>query len=195
MSVSEDTSFPRLVSLACHDLRTPLATISGFAKTLTRVEGVDDKIARYLGLMEAAAEQLAELLEELNLAARIAGARYDPAPRDVDTLALAHAAAGRVEGAEAAGVGSTVSLDVEAVERSLAAFADCLRRHGPAPAVRIEADGAEWRLTPVTASSAPVVLGDDLRDFGAAVGRMCVEALGGGVSVAGDTFVVRLQPA
>ena len=29
-----DTSFARLVSLACHDVRTPLATVHGFAKTL-----------------------------------------------------------------------------------------------------------------------------------------------------------------
>ena len=30
----DDSRFPRLVSLACHDLRTPLATIYGFARTL-----------------------------------------------------------------------------------------------------------------------------------------------------------------
>jgi signal transduction histidine kinase len=105
MSASEDTSFPRLVLLACHDLRTPLATVSGFAKTLMRVEGVDDKMARYLGLMETASEQLAELLEELNVAARIAGGRYDPALRQVDTLELARAAAEREEGVEVVGSG------------------------------------------------------------------------------------------
>jgi signal transduction histidine kinase len=32
-----DSSFPRLVSLAAHDLRTPLATIHGFAQTLIRM--------------------------------------------------------------------------------------------------------------------------------------------------------------
>jgi len=42
--------FPRLVSLACHDLRTPLATIYGFARTLTRDEGLDDRTARFLGM-------------------------------------------------------------------------------------------------------------------------------------------------
>ena len=31
-----DTSFARLVSLAVHDVRTPLATVHGFARTLTR---------------------------------------------------------------------------------------------------------------------------------------------------------------
>ena len=192
MSVSEDTSFPRLVSLACHDLRTPLATISGFAKTLTRVEGVDDKIARYLGLMETASEQLGELLEELNVAARIAGGRYDPAQRQVDTLELAHAAADRVEDVEASGVGGTVEVDVDAVERALAGFASCLRRHGPVESVRIEVAGAELRLGPVTEAAAPVVLGEELRDLGSAVGRAVVEALGGSVEVADALLVVRL---
>ena len=36
--MTEDSEFARLVSLACHDLRTPLATVNGFARTLTRFE-------------------------------------------------------------------------------------------------------------------------------------------------------------
>jgi signal transduction histidine kinase len=192
MSASEDTSFPRLVSLACHDLRTPLATVSGFAKTLTRVEGVDDKIARYLGLMEAASEQLGELLEELNVAARIAGGRYDPAPREVDTLELARAAGERVEGVEVTGSGASVEVDVDAVKRALAGFASCLRRHGPVESVRIEVAGEELRLGPVTEVAAPIVLGEQLRDLASAVGRSVIEALGGSVAVADATLVVRL---
>ncbi|MEP6977658.1 MAG: histidine kinase dimerization/phospho-acceptor domain-containing protein [Thermoleophilia bacterium] len=195
MSASEDTSFPRLVSLACHDLRTPLATVSGFAKTLTRVDGVDDKIARYLGLMETASEQLGELLEELNVAARIAGGLYEPAPREVDTLELARGVAEHVEGVEVSGSGGPVDVDVEAVERALAAFASCLRRHGPVESVRIEVAGAELRLGPVTEAAAPIVLGEELRDLGAAVGRMVVEALGGAVGVADATLLVRLSEA
>ena len=193
MSASEDTSFPRLVSLACHDLRTPLATVSGFAKTLTRVEGVDDKIARYLGLMETAAEQLGELLEQLNVAARIAGGRYDPAPREVDTLELARAAAERVEGVEVAGSGVSVEVDVQAVERALAGFASCLLRHGPVESVRIEVASEELRLGRVTEAAAPVVLGEELRDLASAVGRMVVEGLGGSVAVADGILVVRFR--
>jgi signal transduction histidine kinase len=192
MSASEDTSFPRLVSLACHDLRTPLATVSGFAKTLTRVEGVDDKIARYLGLIETASEQLGELLEELNVAARIAGGRYDPPLREIDTLELARAAAECAEGVEVVGSGASVEVDVAAVERALAGFASCLRRHGPVESIRIEVAGAELRLGPVTEAAAPVVLGEELRDLRAAVGRAVVEALGGSVAVAEATLVVRL---
>src|SRR5664279_2017671 len=95
--------FPRLVSLACHDLRTPLATIYGFARTLTRAGELDDRSARFLAMIEEASEQMTSLLDELGAAARIEGHRWEPALREVDTLQLAHAEDERiaVEGAGA----------------------------------------------------------------------------------------------
>src|SRR4029078_1574035 len=84
-----DERFPRLVSLACHDLRTPLATIYGFARTLTRMEQQDERTARYLGMIEEASQQMTELLDELGAAARIEAGRWEPARREVDTLELA----------------------------------------------------------------------------------------------------------
>ena len=45
----------------------------------------------------------------------------------------------------------------------------------------------------MAASAAPVVLGDDLRDLGAAVAVRLVRRLGGSVSVAGETLTVRLS--
>jgi len=81
--------FPRLVSLACHDLRTPLATIYGFARTLTRGEGLDDRTARFLGMIEEASEQMTEMLDDVGTAAQIAGGRWEPVLRAVDTLELA----------------------------------------------------------------------------------------------------------
>src|SRR6188508_3461568 len=91
-----DNGFPELVSLACHDLRTPLATVNGFAKTLVRSGDLGDREARFVGLIDAAAEQMADLLDQLGLAARIAGGRYDPAYREGNTLALARASDERV---------------------------------------------------------------------------------------------------
>ena len=44
----------------------------------------------------------------------------------------------------------------------------------------------------MTASSAPVVLGNELRDLGAAVAVRVVEALGGSVDLDGETLTVRL---
>jgi hypothetical protein len=56
----------------------------------------------------------------------------------------------------------------------------------------VEVDGAEIRLSRVTAASAPVVLGEDLRDLGAAVAVRLVRRLGGSVAIDGETLTVRL---
>src|SRR3712207_2099305 len=92
VNVAEDTRFARLVSLACHDLRTPLATVNGFARTLERVDDLGEPATRYVEMIGQAATQIAELVDQLSLVAQIEAARYDPAVRDVDTLALASAA-------------------------------------------------------------------------------------------------------
>src|SRR3954469_8789726 len=85
----QDSDFSRLVSLACHDLRTPIATVFGFARTLSRDETLDERTARFVGMMEQAATQMTELLDALGAAARIEGDRWEPTLREVDTLELA----------------------------------------------------------------------------------------------------------
>src|SRR2546421_152871 len=70
--------FARLVSLACHDLRTPLATVNGFAKTLTRTGSLAEREAHFVDLIEAAADQMTSLLDQLGLAARIESGRHEP---------------------------------------------------------------------------------------------------------------------
>jgi len=51
--------YPRVVSLACHDLRTPLATVFGFSRTLARGGDLDERSARFVGMMGEAADQMA----------------------------------------------------------------------------------------------------------------------------------------
>ena len=190
----DDTDFARLVSLACHDLRTPLATVHGFATTLARGGGLEPPADRYVEMIDAASAQLAELIDELALAARIESDRYEPTPREADTLELARAAALRL-GEDRVGVtgsGVAVETDAEAVERGLAALFQAALRHGGLERVEVAVDGLDLRLSPVTASSAPVVLGDDLRDLGAAVAARLMRRLGGSVSVAGETLTIRL---
>jgi signal transduction histidine kinase len=191
--VSEENAFPRLVSLACHDLRTPLATVHGFARTLAR-GGLEPPSDRYVEMIDAASAQLAELLDELSLAARIESGRYDPTLREADTLELAQAAAARLEEerVRVSGSGAPVETDADAVERGLAALFQSALRHGGLDSVTVEVDGLEIRLSPVTAASAPVVLGEDLRDLGAAVAARLVARLGGSLSVEGETLTIRL---
>src|SRR5438034_9829447 len=88
-----NASFPRLVSLAAHDLRTPLATIHGFAQTLVRMGDLGEPKQRYMEMIDMASRQLAELLDELGTAARIEDGRYEPSLQPVQSMELAHAAA------------------------------------------------------------------------------------------------------
>ncbi len=193
--MADDSDFARLVALACHDLRTPLATVHGFATTLARGGGLEPPADRYVEMIDAASAQLAELIDELSLAARIESDRYDPTPRETDTLELAEAAAARLgeERVHVSGAGAGLETDEEAVERGLAALFQSALRHGGLDAVDVEVDGLELRLSPVTASAAPVVLGEDLRDLGAAVAVRLVGRLGGSVSVTGETLTIRFS--
>jgi signal transduction histidine kinase len=192
--VTENASFPKLVSLAAHDLRTPLATVSGFAKTLIRTEELEDPASRYVEMIEAASAQMAELLDELGLAARIEAGRYQPSLRDADTLDLARAAAAALgeERVRLDGQGGTVRVDYEATERAVTALAQCALRHGGLEAVDVVANGSELKIVPITPASAPVVLGEDLRDLGAAVAVLLIRTLGGSVELDGQTLRVGL---
>jgi signal transduction histidine kinase len=184
-----DEQFPRLVSLACHDLRTPLATVYGFARTLTRMEDLDERTARFLGMIEEAAEQMTELLDDLGTVARIEGGRWEPGLREADTLELARTDDERVA---AEGTGETIETEAESVARGLRALAIAAARFGPAERVTWVVSGRELALAPVTAEAAPVVLGESMRDLGSLVARAAIEALGGSLGVDGETLRVRL---
>jgi signal transduction histidine kinase len=190
MPASEDT-FARVVSLAVHDLRTPLATVSGFARTLQRTE-LGDPHDRYVSIMVEACEQLAELLDDVGLAARIDAERWEPNVQDVDTLELARDAAGLLDGATADGTGAPVRVDRDATTRAVVNLARCTLRHGGLESVSVTASGPELAIAPVTAEAAPVLERQTLRDLGAAVGARVVHALGGSVAVDGERLVIRL---
>jgi K+-sensing histidine kinase KdpD len=187
MTGTQDTSFARLTSLAVHDLRTPLATIFGFARTMQRAAELEPPVSRYVELIIAASEQMTELLEQLGLAARVAGDRYEPVLAEVDSLELARAAV-----PEADGTGTTITTDPPTVQRALASLAECARRHGGVDAVTLHVEGAEIALAPVTEAAAPVILGEQLKDLGAAVAVSAIRALGGTVELAGERLLVHL---
>src|ERR671922_893140 len=119
MSSGQDTSFARLVSLACHDLRTPLATVHGFARTIARKGDLEEPASRYLEMIEAASGQLAELLDELSLAPRIEAGRYEPTTTEAELGELVRAAAARLDGelVRVEGEGAVVRVDAPATER------------------------------------------------------------------------------
>lgn len=192
--MQEDTFFARLVSLACHDVRTPLATVHGFARTLSRTVELESPADRYVEMIEAASAQIAELLDELSLAARIEAGRYEPSLREADTLALAHGAADRLgeDRVRVSGAGATVETDTEAIDRGMSALVQAALRHGGLDEVDVVVRGREIDVAPITESSAKVVLGQELRDLGAAVAVQLVVHLGGSVAVSDGTLTISL---
>ena len=192
--MADDTSFAKLVTLACHDVRTPLATVHGFIKTLERMAELEPPADRYVDMIGQASEQMAGLLDALSLAARIEGGRYDPVLRDVETLELARSAQERLgdDRVRVSGEGAAISTDKDAADQAVSALVRCALRHGGLEEVTVVVRGSELEVSPVTAASARVVLGEDLRDLGAAVAVRAIAALGGSVSVDGETLTIKL---
>jgi signal transduction histidine kinase len=190
--VASEESFARFVSLACHDLRTPLATVSGFAHTLEQTE-IGEPAGRYVEMIQAASKQIAELLDDLGLVARIEAGRYEPALAAADTLELAGAAAALLgEKATARGEGAEVLVDRDASERGLAALALCALRHGGLERIELTAEGPTVAISRIVPGAAPIVLGDELKDLGAAAAGRLVKALGGSLTLEGECLLVRL---
>jgi signal transduction histidine kinase len=194
--MAENHRLAELTSLACHDLRTPLATVYGFARTLARLE-LEEPAARYVSVIEAAASQLADLIDELSLVARIEANRFEPILVETDSFALARSAADELGGerVHVRGTGSTVRVPEEPMRRAFSQLARAALRHGGLDEITVGVQGSEIEISPVTRSSGPVLVGEELRDLGAAVGSALIRSLGGSIEVDGQRLVVRLPAA
>lgn len=193
LRLSDRPSFETLVSVACHDLRTPLATVHGFARTLSRVE-LEEPAARYVEMIEQASGQIAELLDELSLVTRISQGRFEPRLVDVDSLELARAAAAQLDDGtvELAGTGATVRVEPELTERAVRQLARAARRHGGLDTIRVDVDGPALAIAPLAGTAEAVVTGAEVRELGAAAAVWLVEALGGSVRADGEVLRVDL---
>lgn len=195
--MAEKPTFAQLVSLACHDLRTPLATASGFTHTLERLDVLEAPADRYVEMIDAASKQMAQLLDLLGAAARIEAGRFEFQARESDSRELADAAAAQLEQgrATADGAGAPVSLDSNWAHTALAALGECVRRHGALDRVTFAVDGPAVSIGPVAEGVGRIAVGDDLKDFGAAVGTRVLTAMGAEIEADAERLVVRLpQP-
>ena len=156
---------------------------------------VEDQLARYLGMIDAASGQLADLLDELGLVTRIEAGRWEPLLAEVDSLELVRAAVDDIEGVTFEGYGIPVAVDEEAARRALASLARCAVRHGGLKWVGLDVNGPELTLGPLAEEVRRICLGEDLRDLGAAVGVRVVDALGGSVEEEGEALRIRLPLA
>jgi signal transduction histidine kinase len=189
--MTPNTRFPRVVSLACHDLRTPLATIYGFARTLTRAGELDERTMRFLSMIEQASEQMTGLLDELAVAARIEAGRWEPVLLEVDPVELASSDDERIL-VEGAGSGEPVEVEADSIARALESLAIAAYRHGPLDEVTWRVAGRTFELAPITDAAAPVVTGETVRDLGSLVARMVIESSGGTLELDGGTLRVTL---
>jgi signal transduction histidine kinase len=186
-------SFAQLVLLACHDLRTPLATASGFARTLERLDQLEHPADRYIEMIGAATDQLSELLDLLSAAARIEADRFEPRLRPTSTRELADAAAARIEDGRASveGEGVEVRADPDWGATSLSALAEAARRHGGLEQITITAAGPTITIAPIVEDAGAIALGDDLRDFAAAVGARVLRTSGAQIALDAGALQVR----
>jgi signal transduction histidine kinase len=184
-----DQALARVVTLGCHDLRTPLATVNALAKMLARQEGLGRRESRFVQMIDAAGEEMVGLLDRLGLAARIAAGRYDPHLTRVDTVELV---TGSDERISVSGSGATVETDAAAVPGALAALALAALLYGEVAAVGWRVSGRDLVLSPLRGDAAAVVSGDVPRDLGALVARMVLEAVGATLAVDGAELLLRL---
>ncbi|HEX4520473.1 MAG TPA: histidine kinase dimerization/phospho-acceptor domain-containing protein [Gaiellaceae bacterium] len=186
----QDERFAELVGLACHDVRTPLATIGGFAKTLVRSGQLPERESRYIGMIDEAAEQIHELVDELSLATRLTTGSYTSILTDEDTLELASSTAG--ERVAVDGTGVSLETDRALLTRALAALAAAALRFGQVEAVAWSVEGRDLRLSPVADDAAPILDGSSPRDLGALLARIAIESLGGTVELDGESLRVSI---
>jgi signal transduction histidine kinase len=191
--MTNDPRFAELVSVACHDILTPLATVYGFARTLEQLP-LEAPAPRYVEMIGAASAQIDELVAQLRLVARIEAGAYDPARVERDSLELAREAAARLEEGrvEVAGRGEQVKVDPEPTVRALAQLARAAARFGGHESVSLDVDGVELVISPLSRAAEPVVLGEDPRELAAPAAALLVRALGGRLEAREETLVIRL---
>jgi signal transduction histidine kinase len=190
--MTNDRQFAELVSVACHDILTPLATVYGFARTLEQLP-LEAPAPRYLEMIAAASRQIDELVDQLRLVARIESGKYEPTLVEYDSLELAEKAAVRLEEGRVnvAGTGAPVRVDPEPAVRAVSQLARAAARFGGHESVSLEVRGSELVLSPLSQAAQPVVLGNDPRELAAPAAALLVRALGGGLEARAETLLIR----
>jgi signal transduction histidine kinase len=194
--MTNDRRFAELVSVACHDILTPLATVYGFARTLEQLP-LETPAPRYLEMIGAASAQIDDLVDQLRLVARIEAGKYEPVLAERDSLELAREAAARLEEGRVivSGRGAPVLVDPEPTARALSQLARATARFGGHDSVTLEVDGAELRLFPLSRVARPVVLGEEPRELAAPAAALLIAAIGGGLEARDEELLIRLPVA
>jgi hypothetical protein len=187
--------FPDVISRACHDLRTPLASAFGFARTLERLGAVEGDNARYLSLVVEATEELGRLIDCLALLARAQDGRVVLERSTVESSELAVEAVALVPGDRLSlrGVGATLEVDRARATAGLAWLAEAVEHAVPGVAtllVDARSDGS-FAIGPL-----PAVMADRMAEGAGDLRSLAALAValvhGGTLAREGDRVVLRL---
>jgi hypothetical protein len=187
--------FPQVISRACHDLRTPLASAFGFARTLERLGAVEGEQARYLSIVVEATEELGRLIDCLALLARAEDGRVALERSAVHSGELAAEAVALVPGERLVleGSGGPVDVDRARAVSALAWLAEAVEHAVPGTETLIvdaRADGA-FALGPLPAVMADRFV-DGAGDLRALAALAVARVHGGSLAREGDRVVLRL---
>lgn len=186
--------FPQVISRACHDLRTPLASAFGFARTLQRLGAVEGEHARYLSIVVEATEELGRLIDCLALLARAEDGRVVLDPSTVASGELAGEAVALVPGHRVSltGAGALLEVDRARAVSALAWLVEAVEHAVPGSEpldVEAREDGS-LALGPLSTVMADRFV-DGAGDLRALAALTVARAHGGSLAREGDRVVLR----
>ncbi|MCW2925338.1 MAG: two-component sensor histidine kinase [Thermoleophilia bacterium] len=206
MTVAPATDTQELLRMAigpaCHELRSPLAVVYGFARMLEGSNNIDEAAtAKYVGQIVRSAERLDHMLDDLSKIGRIAASRLHPQTEHVPLRSIVDdlCATSTNEGRLSVDPGADVSVraDPAWLTEALQATVDGLCFEEGID-VRIT-----WRHLPhevqlhvVPNSSFPMIdVEPEKSGLGVSLARMRIVAMGGSFEGSGDRIVVTLPRA
>lgn len=184
---------------ACHELRSPLAVVYGFARMLENATDMDEAaVAKYVSQIVRSAERLDLMLDDLSKIGRIAAARMHPQLEHVSLSAVIDDLCATSANDERlnvdAGADVTVKTDPTWLKESLQAIIDGLCfEEGIDLRLTWRHEPHDVQLHVVPNSSFPMIdVEPDKSGLGISLARMRITAMGGGFEGSGDRIVVTL---
>lgn len=202
MPVSTDNEatelLARTIGPACHELRSPLAVVFGFAKMLESNDSLDDTVRRYVEHIVQGSQRLDDLLDALAKTGRIAAGRMNPVLESVSLRAVMDDVAAMAANSERLIVEPGTDLKVKTDPAWLAeAFAGVVEGLCFEQRLRLRVawthDEHEVQVSFIPDSSFPMVdVEPDKASLDIALARMRILAMGGSLDGRGDRVVATL---
>lgn len=218
--MAPEESYPKLISLAVHELRTPANVIWGYLRMLQKNQSsnLTEHERRMVDEAEKSCVRLTELMTELSEVGKLDGEQLAMAKRPVDFFTLTGAATATVHDAEDRDVrvevrgpaeGAPIDADPDRLRVAIASIVRSIVRQQPGPAVvvaersRARRDGVDEAVVVVAVEaktpaedSARVPFNDKQGGMGLAlpIARRVIEAHGGRIDTRSGTDAVITLP-